>query len=148
MTMKENNYIIRLESDRLGYGKVVLSNPDHISIPRGITIVYGENGSGKTTFGTIIEKGRYAYGNRISFSDGIEKVKMLSFTDIHSLSGMEAHYYVQRLEATMNDMVPTVGMIMGDKVCNPLWIGLCETFDLQNIIDKRINFLSSGELRW
>ncbi len=53
---KMNNYIIRLDSQRLGYGKVVLSNPSKTHIPQGITVVFGENGSGKTTLGNILAR--------------------------------------------------------------------------------------------
>lgn len=145
--MESQDIIISLESERLGYGKVVLDNPHKIKIPAGITVIYGENGSGKTTLGTILEKGRYAYGNRLSFSPSVNRIKMLSFTDIHSLSGMEVQYYVQRMEATMNDMVPTVSDIMGSKIENRKWDEYCSILGLKDVIDKKINYLSSGELR-
>lgn len=145
--MKQHDFIISLDSQRLGYGKVVLQNPYQIKIAHGVTVVYGENGSGKTTLATILEKGRYAYGNRLTFADGIEKIKMLSFTDIHSLSGMEVQYYVQRMEATMNDMVPTVADIMGDKIHTANWNSLNDSLGLKDVTDKKINYLSSGELR-
>ncbi|MDE6858884.1 MAG: ATP-binding cassette domain-containing protein [Duncaniella sp.] len=143
----EEEFIISFDSERLGYGSVVLSNPGRFGIPEGVTVVLGENGSGKTTLGTILEKGRYAYGNRLGFRKDVAKVKMLSFTDIHSLSGMEVQYYEQRLEATMNDLVPTVREIMGDKAANPAWERLTSRLSLCDVMDKRVNYLSSGELR-
>lgn len=142
-----SKYIISFDSPRLGYGKVELSNPNHSGIPAGITAVIGENGSGKTTLGTILEKGRYAYGNRLSYSPESLKVKMLAFSDIHSLSGMEATYYHQRMEATMNDYVPTVADIMTRKKAHPEWREKCEAIGLKSIAEKKINYLSSGELR-
>lgn len=143
----EKEVIITLQSERLGYGRVVLSNPDKVSIRRGVTVVYGENGSGKTTLGLILERGRYAYGNRLEFADDIRTVKMLSFTDIHTLSGMETQYYAQRLEATANDMVPTVGEILGPKLENKMCGELFGLLGLHSAEEKRINYLSSGELR-
>ncbi len=140
-------YIICFDSERLGYGSVVLRNPRKLGIYSGITVVLGENGSGKTTLGTILEKGRYAYGNRLVFSRDDMRVKMLSFTDIHALSGMEVQYYEQRLEATMNELVPTVADIMGEKLANPEWERLTSILALHDVVDKRINYLSSGELR-
>lgn len=140
-------YIISFDSAKLGYGSVVLKSPEGLGIPEGVTAVLGENGSGKTTLGTILEKGRYAYGNRLGFRKDGMKVKMLSFTDIHSLSGMEVQYYEQRLEATMNDLVPTVAEIMGDKLENPEWERLTSTLALHDVVDKKVNYLSSGELR-
>lgn len=145
--MTNNEYLISFDSPRLGYGKVVLMNPDHSGIPYGVTVVIGPNGSGKTTLGTILEKGRYAYGNRLGFSRDNMKVKMLSFTDIHSLSGMEVEYQSQRMEATMNDYVPTVAKILGDKIKTPLWNEMCRMLNLHDVADKKINYLSSGELR-
>lgn len=145
--LDSNEYIISFDSPRLGYGKVSLKNPDKSGLPSGITAIVGLNGSGKTTLGTILEKGRYAYGNRLGFSDKIKKVKLLTFTDIHSLTGIDVQYYNQRMEATMNEYVPTVDDIFGIKTQNPLWESLTETFKLKNISYKKINYLSSGELR-
>lgn len=143
--MKE--LLIEFESERLGYGKVELRNPGNIGIVDGVTAIIGRNGSGKTTLGTILEKGRYAYGNRLRFSVPDLKVKMLSFSDIHSLSGMEAQYFAQRMESTMNDMVPTVAQILGEKTTSERWRELADSLGLHDVEDKRINYLSSGELR-
>lgn len=145
--MNNSDYLISFDSTRLGYGQVELSNPFRLGIPAGVTVVAGENGSGKTTLGNIISKGRYAYGNRLNFKEFNSNVRMLSFTDIHSLSGMEVQYYHQRMEATMNDFVPTVGDIMGTKAELPLWKKLCGNLQLSDISNKKINYLSSGELR-
>lgn len=111
--MNNQEYIVKFESPRLGYGKVVINETAGKGIRKGITAVYGKNGSGKTTLGTILEKGRYAYGNRLNYLRKNPLVRMLSFSDIHSLSGMEAQYFAQRMESTMNDMVPTVADVLG-----------------------------------
>jgi molybdate transport system ATP-binding protein len=145
--MKSTDIVVSFDSERLGYGRVILRNPHRLGIPRGITAIYGVNGSGKTTLATIMEKGRFAYGNRLSFAEGITKVKMLSFSDIHTLSGMEVQYYHQRMEATMNDYVPSVRDIMGDKITSQEWRGLCATLGVDNLEQKKVNYLSSGELR-
>lgn len=142
-----DNFLISLDSTRLGYGPVVLYNPHHDIIPRGITVITGDNGAGKTTLGTILKKGRYAYGNRLTFAPDVNSVLMLSFTDIHTLSGMEAQYYAQRLEATANEMVPTVAEIIGRAIESEHFIRLCDTLNLRDVASKKINQLSSGELR-
>ena len=146
-TDTQQQFLISFESPRLGYGKVQLSNPHFLGIPEGVTVIAGDNGSGKTTLATILEKGRYAYGNRLRFLNEKMRVKMLSFTDIHSLSGMEVQYMAQRMEASMNDYVPTVSDILGKKAESPRWKTLCDTLSLKDILDKKVNFLSSGELR-
>lgn len=142
-----SDYIISFDSPRLGYGKVILSNPENSGLLQGVTAIVGPNGGGKTTLGTILEKGRYAYGNRLGFSDKIKKVKLLTFTDIHSFTGIDVQYYNQRMEATMNEFVPTVGELFGKKAQTDLWKSLVDTFSLKDILQKRINYLSSGELR-
>jgi len=145
--MKHHDYLITFESQRLGYGKVVIENTAGFGIDEGISVIYGKNGSGKSTLGTILEKGRYAYGNRLKFAKPELTVKMLSFTDIHSLSGMEVQYFAQRMESTMNDLVPTVADILGKKIHDPQWQHLSHSLGLHDVSDKKINYLSSGELR-
>lgn len=145
--MKISEYIVGFESKKLCYGKVQLFNPERSGIPHGITAVYGENGSGKSTLGLILEKGRYGFGNRLRFSPDHLKVKRLAFTDIHSLSGMEVTYYNQRMEATMNEYVPTIEEIMLRRNAPFDWLQRCEEIGLKDVAGKKINYLSSGELR-
>ena len=149
METNDNNadFMVRFNSPRLGYGNVVIQNPHHSYIPSGVCAVLGRNGAGKSTLGLVIEKGRYAYGNRLEFARKDMKVKMLAFTDIHSLTGIEVTRYDQRLEATVNDLVPTVGEILGEKASSERWRDLCDSFSLHDVETKRINYLSSGELR-
>ncbi len=145
--MENVNFAVGFDSPRLGYGNVVLQNPDLVTIPRGVCAVLGSNGAGKSTLGLVMEKGRYAYGNRLRFPKADMKVKMLAFTDIHALTGIEVQRYDQRLESTVNDLVPTVGEILGEKAMSPLWRQLCEAFSLHDTESKKVNYLSSGELR-
>ncbi|MDE6522065.1 MAG: ATP-binding cassette domain-containing protein [Muribaculaceae bacterium] len=141
------NFIVRFESDRIGYGKVVLDNSAKGGIPAGVTAIVGKNGSGKTTLGNVLAKGRYAYGNRLAFDEKIKLVKMLTFTDIHSFTGIDVQYYNQRMEATANDNVPSVGDIFKVKLHSPEWKKYSDAFRLHDIEGKKINYLSSGELR-
>ena len=62
---------------------------------------------------------------------------MLSFSDIHSLAAMEAHYFSQRMEATMNDMVPSVADVLGEKLSTPEWKRLSIKFKLYDVADKK-----------
>ncbi len=140
-------YIIRFESPVLKYGDVTISSTSGHGITGGVTVVTGSNGSGKTTLGTILEKGRYAYGNRLLFSREGMKVKMLKFTDIHSFTGVDVLRFDQRLESSENEFVPTVAEVMGGKVDDPEWKSLCAGLNLHDISTKKINYLSSGELR-
>lgn len=119
-----------------------------LALKAGITALTGPNGSGKTTFAKIIEKGRNFRTNRITSPPGTEpKIKYLEFNDIHSLAGMAVEYYQQRYEATMNEAVPYIIEILGNKCLTIDFRQLCEDFGLHGVEKKRINSLSSGELR-
>lgn len=144
---EKSEYLIEFESQSIGYGNVRIENVCGYGIGRGLTAVVGRNGSGKSTFGRILEKGRYAYGNRLRFASPGLAVRMLAFSDIHSLSGQEVQYFAQRMESTMNDYVPTVAEVVGDRALSPEWKRLCSQLSLEDCLDKKVNFLSSGELR-
>lgn len=139
--------LVDFDSPRLGYGKVIIHDTSGHGIDKGVTAVVGPNGSGKTTLGTVLAKGRHAYGNRLTFAGDVPKSVMLTFTDIHSLSNMETQYFAQRMEATMNDYVPHVADVLGDRINDPEWKRLSGLLNLKDVADKKINFLSSGELR-
>ncbi len=141
------DFIVSFDSEKLGYGKVVLDNTARSGICRGVTAVVGKNGSGKSTLGNVIAKGRYAYGNRLSFKDNNSRIKMITFSDIHSFTGIDVQSFQQRMEATANDYVPTVGEIFGKKLESDEWKKYSKVFRLHNIESKKINYLSSGELR-
>lgn len=134
-------------SGPVSYGSVRIENPDNEWIARGVTAVVGPNGSGKTTLGRALAKGRHAFANSFSYAPGLTRIKMLEFTDIHAWTGVDVDYAQQRLEATMNQFVPTVRDVLGDKVSCERWTELAEAFCLGEVVDKKINYLSSGELR-
>ena len=138
---------IQLQSDTLRYIGVTLSNPHHVAVEPGVTVVIGPNGSGKSTFGRIIEKGWNIMTNSIKTEGEKPVIKFIEFSDIHSLSGCHVEYYQQRHEATMNDEVPTVAEIMGGNVATDTWRQFCSWLHLEGVEHKKVNYLSSGELR-
>lgn len=139
--------IIRLVSDTLQYRGVKLCNPHHAEIPEGITAIIGPNGAGKSTLGHIIEKGWNICTNTIRGGREDMTIRSIEFSDIHSLAGFKVSYYQQRFESMMNDEVPTVAELMGDRIESPRWGELTERLHLHDVETKRVNFLSSGELR-
>lgn len=147
LNLRMEEPLIYLKSDCLRYIGVSINNPRHINIEAGVTVIIGPNGSGKSTLGRIIEKGWNIATNSISSPRGKLKTKLIEFNDIHSLTGAKAEYYQQRHEATMNDEVPTVSDVFADKINTPEWKELCAQLRLDGIEDKKLNFLSSGELR-
>lgn len=139
---------VNLLSDKLYFRGVELNNPAHVTVPAGVTAVVGANGSGKTTLADIIMSGRNFRTNRIlSPEKEHPAVKKITFEDIHSLSGMKVEYYQQRYEATSNDDIPSVREIVGDAIDSPRWMKLAALMRLPDIADRKINYLSSGELR-
>ncbi len=139
--------LLTLESAKLHYIGRSIENPHQIAIRQGITVVAGQNGSGKSTLGAIIERGRNLATNRIVTPDGGLVVKRIEFTDIHSLTGNKVEYHQQRYESMANDEIPTVGELFSDRIETPRWRELERTLRISHTIQKRINFLSSGELR-
>ncbi|MEG0560617.1 MAG: ATP-binding cassette domain-containing protein [Muribaculaceae bacterium] len=135
-------------SDTLQYAGVKLNNAYGFKINKANTyVVIGENGCGKSTLGNIIEKGWNIATNVIAGNKQAMKIKSIEFTDIHALTGCKDTYYQQRFEATSNEAIPTVDELITGKISDELWNELCDKLSLNDIRNKRINFLSSGELR-
>lgn len=139
--------IIQLKSQKLYYTGVMLTNPEITDIMQGINVVIGANSAGKSTLGNIIEKGWNFRTNQITSPKDKLSVKKIEFSDIHSLPGLNVDYYQQRYEATMNDEVPSVAEILGEKIQRAKWGELTRLFHLNGVENKKINYLSSGELR-
>lgn len=139
--------LIELKSDRLYFKGMSLDNPYHAAIPEGLTVIGGANGAGKTTLANIIASGWNFRTNLITSPRGKLTVRLLQFTDIHSLTGVGTGYYQQRFESSMNDEIPTVAEALGDAVNTQAWRRLTDRLRLGDIGNKRVNYLSSGELR-
>ncbi|MDE6378352.1 MAG: hypothetical protein K2K72_06380, partial [Duncaniella sp.] len=113
--------IVEFLSPSLCFGTVKLHDAQGRSLPAGLSAVVGPNGSGKTTLGRVIERGRYGFGNRLRFAREGMTVKMLTFTDIHSFTGVDVLRFDQRLESSENEYVPTVGEMFARVIDTPLW---------------------------
>ena len=142
-----SDYIITLSSPTLKYTGVEILNPHGARIAHGVTAIVGPNGSGKSTLARIIERGRNFATNKIEVSIPDIRIRTIEFADIHSLTGFKAGYYQQRYEATMNDEVPTVGQLFAERTATGTWQRLTRQMNLEGIEEKKVNYLSSGELR-
>ncbi|MDE5969174.1 MAG: ATP-binding cassette domain-containing protein, partial [Muribaculaceae bacterium] len=140
---------VNLLSPKLYYSTIAIDNPSApVTVGADMTAFIGPNGAGKSLLADILEKGWNFRTNRISCSASSKPViRKIQFSDIHSLAGLKVEYYQQRYEATANDEVPTVSEVMADKLQTERARELCEIFNLNEAADKKINFLSSGELR-
>lgn len=142
-----DNIIISLLSDTLQYKGVKLNNPHHIEIPSGVTTIIGPNGSGKSLLGKILAKGWNICTNRIKGCKEKPVIRDIEFNDIHSFTGFSVTYYQQRYESMMNDEVPSVADVLGERLKSAEWQIMCNRLHLHDIEDKKLNYLSSGELR-
>ncbi len=141
--------LIHLVSDWLYYSDTRLDNSVHVTVPQGVSVAIGPNGAGKSLLGEIIERGHNFRTNRILSAVGKRlTIRKVEFADIHSLRGISAKgYYQQRYEATMNDDVPTVTQVIDKDYDTETVIEWCKRLGVGDIRNKRINYLSSGELR-
>lgn len=116
--------------------------------------VIGPNGAGKTLLIDIL-MGKHAIksgeiickdenGNQKTIRDFI---KFVAFRDIYSLTDTQNGYYQQRWNIGLEEDIPCVKDIL-NKEQDQDWINyLISVFKIKDLIEKKINLLSSGELR-
>lgn len=111
--------------------------------------IVGPNGAGKTLLIDILlgkhalKSGEIISKNNTSINT---VVKCVAFRDIYSLVDIQNSYYQQRWNAGDEHEVPVVRDLFskGEKE----WVGmLIEAFKIEDLVEKPINLLSSGELR-
>lgn len=140
--------LLTLESATLTWRNITIRNPEPVDVFRGVTVLTGPNGSGKSVLARIIAGGWNTGCNRLVSPWGKLKVNLLEFNDPHSLPGCpRASYYQQRYESAMNDEMPTVAEVLGDRLDSELWRRLSAGLCLGDVGRRCINGLSSGELR-
>ncbi len=114
--------------------------------------IIGPNGSGKTLLvDTILGNIPLREGSSDIYDDKGEIVPkihtaFMSFRDIYRMSDTRGTYYQQRFHATENEETPFVRDILKiEKYPNAP--KLIELLKIESLLDKRLLFLSSGELR-
>lgn len=116
--------------------------------------VIGANGSGKTLLIEILT-GKYGLkSGEISCKDECGKqysirnfVKYVAFKDIYSLTDCRNSYYQQRWNIGLEEDIPLVKDFLKQED-NQEWVNhLISTFRINDLLNKKINLLSSGELR-
>lgn len=111
--------------------------------------IIGPNGAGKTLLIDILTAKHALKSGEITTlqNQSTNKlIKSVAFRDIYSLVDIQNSYYQQRWNAGDEHEVPLVKNLFskGDKE----WIEtLIQSFGIQDLIEKPINLLSSGELR-
>lgn len=112
--------------------------------------VVGPNGSGKTLIADLMQRKFALKEGEIVFGyddKGSNLVKSIAFKDIYSLADCRNSYYQQRWHSTETDEVPTVEELLKEYSGSDDLHQVLSFFGIEDLLPKRILFLSSGELR-
>ncbi len=125
----------------------VLSEGEHLA-------VVGRNGSGKSIFIGVLmgryplREGSIEYDFSSSKSNAVyENVRYISFQDVYGSSDTGSCYQLRWNAHEQDDEIPTVGDLLGDCDDENRKENILNTFGITPMLDKKIIFLSSGELR-
>lgn len=112
--------------------------------------VIGPNGAGKTLIAEVMQR-KFAFkeGEVIFHDEGnvSDLVKSIAFKDIYSLADCRNSYYQQRWHATETDEMPTVADLLKAYIATEELQTILSLFGIEELLPKRLIFLSSGELR-
>lgn len=152
--MNKDNYIIKIENGVVRDAAVRFSCPLNLTIRKGENVaVVGDNGSGKTILMDTLT-GRYPlrdgtllYDFSPSPTDAVYKnVSCISFRDIYG-SSVADYCYQLRWNVHEQDDVPCVRDVIGEKLGALNDEGCLRLFGMEQMLDKKVVALSSGELR-
>lgn len=146
----ETDNLIEIKNATPRINTLAFSHPINWSIKNNQHwAIIGPNGGGKTLLIDILlgkhalKSGEIISKNNISINS---IVKCVAFRDIYSLADIQNSYYQQRWNAGDEHEVPTVKDLFskGEKE----WVEmLIAAFRIEDLVEKPINLLSSGELR-
>lgn len=110
----------------------------------------GPNGAGKTLLADLLQQKFALKEGDVVFGEAgrvSELVKSIAFKDIYSLADCKNSYYQQRWHATETGDVPTVGDLLEPYAGQPELQQILSLFKIEELVPKKLIFLSSGELR-
>ncbi len=113
--------------------------------------IIGPNGAGKTLL-TDLARGAYALrSGAVRYPEGEAShrfIKSIAFKDIYSLADCRDSYYQQRWHATeVGDNMPRVADLLEPYAHQDGYLATLRLFHLEELLPKRLIYLSSGELR-
>lgn len=113
----------------------------------------GPNGGGKSllmnylTGAISIKEGEASVLHEDGSPVARQKISMLTFRDIYrSGAGSQDNYYQKRWQATENEDSPMVSQVLGPRATERHG-QLLDALGIRSLLEKRLIFLSSGELR-
>ncbi|MCC8144148.1 MAG: ATP-binding cassette domain-containing protein [Tannerellaceae bacterium] len=112
--------------------------------------VIGPNGAGKSLLTDMLQRKIALKEGCVTY--GFERpagnlIKSMAFKDIYSLTDCRNSYYQQRWHSTETDDIPTVEEFFSGHTGTPELQQLLILFGIEDLLPKRLIFLSSGELR-
>lgn len=112
--------------------------------------VIGPNGAGKTLVADMMQRKFALKEGEVVLADGLrmnEAIKSIAFKDIYSLADCRNTYYQQRWHATETEDMPTVESLLEAYKESPDLGKILRLFGIEDLLPKKLIFLSSGELR-
>lgn len=149
--MKRNNTIVSLKNVVTRLPELRFAEPFSWSVKEGEQwAVVGPNGSGKTLIADMMQRKFALKEGEITFGydDKVSNlVKSIAFKDIYSLADCRNTYYQQRWHSTQTDEMPTIEEILQEYAGTENLSQILSFFGIEDLLPKRLIFLSSGELR-
>ncbi len=146
----ETNNLIEIKNAVPRINTLIFSQPINWAIKDNQHwAIIGPNGGGKTLLIDILLGKHALKSGEIISKDNISIntiIKCVAFRDIYSLADIQNSYYQQRWNAGDEHEVPTVRDLFSKG--KEEWVNMLITaFKIEDLIEKPINLLSSGELR-
>jgi len=144
---KNNHIIFSIENAIPRLPEFVFSEPVNWTIQEDEQwAIIGPNGAGKTCLTELLQ-GKYVLQSGTLNIRKHDTVKSIAFKDIYSLADYRNAYYQQRWHSTETDGMPLVSELLEGVEDKEYLSEMVSFFGIHNLLEKRIIFLSSGELR-
>ena len=112
--------------------------------------IIGPNGAGKSIIAGLLQ-GKYALkeGEIINNYPGktSDVIKAITFKDIHSITDSRTTFYQQRWHSSENEGIQTIRELLSNNYDEISIRELFIQFRIEEMLDKKVIYLSSGELR-
>ncbi len=142
--------LIEIDSAVPRYGAYRFQHPIIWTIGKGENwTVIGPNGAGKSQLVSILLEQQALLSGRVRNSVGDRTstiAKYVAFTDIYSIFDAGNSYYQQRWNTGDTQTAPFVDELF-EGITNDTVKRFMDIFGIGNLLGKRVNMLSSGELR-
>ena len=145
-----DNIVVQIENAEARFSAYAFRKPINWTVRENEHwTVIGANGAGKSQLISILLEKQPLRSGNVRRMDGrrmSEIAKYVAFTDIYSIFDAENSYYQQRWNVGDVQTAPFVKELF-EGVDSPMVRNFMEIFGIKAFFAKRVNMLSSGELR-